>query len=125
MTFAKRILIIALAGLLVWTVAGAQEDMVTVDTSDFTDPRRPASVFRHDEHNETAAIEDCAECHHVYENGRRVEDESSEDQRCSDCHSLKAEDGRPALMHAFHANCKGCHMKQNAGPVMCGECHRR
>ena len=68
-----------------------QEDMGFVDTDAFETPRRPPAVFRHDEHNELAKIEECNVCHHVYdENGRLVGDESSEDQRCSDCHGISS-----------------------------------
>ena len=52
----------------------------------------PAAVFRHDEHNEMALIEECIECHHIYENGDKSEDESSEDQSCSECHDEKGSD---------------------------------
>jgi len=103
-----------------------QDDMGFVDTDAFETPRRPPAVFRHDEHNQLAKIEECNVCHHVYdENGRLVEDESSEDQRCSDCHELEASGRQPALMKAFHTNCKGCHEAQKDGPMMCGQCHVR
>ena len=106
--------------------AHSQEDMAFVDNDAFDNPRRPPAVFRHDAHNELAEIEECNVCHHVYdENGRLVEDESSEDQRCSDCHEKKASGRQPALMKAFHANCKGCHKAQKSGPTMCGQCHVR
>jgi len=106
--------------------ADAQEDMVTINSDDFDSPQRPAAVFRHDEHNEAAEIEECNECHHVYDDeGLLVEDESSEDQRCADCHGLKATGRQPALMKAFHTNCKGCHQQKKNGPVMCGQCHVR
>jgi hypothetical protein len=104
----------------------AQEDMVVINADGFERPRRPPAVFRHDEHNEAAEIEECNECHHVYDdNGRLVEDESSEDQLCSDCHEEKASGRRLALMKAFHTNCKGCHQEKKNGPVMCGQCHVR
>ena len=105
--------------------AHAQEDMVVVEGDSFENQRRPAAVFRHDDHNETAEIEECNECHHVYENGERVADESSEDQRCAECHTEKALDNQPGLRKAFHLNCKGCHQSKKKGPVMCGECHVR
>ena len=105
--------------------AHAQEDMVVVEGDSFEDQRRPAAVFRHDDHNESAEIEECSECHHVYENGERVADESSEDQRCAECHTEKALDNQPGLRKAFHLNCKGCHQSKKQGPVMCGECHAR
>jgi hypothetical protein len=27
------------------------------------------------------------------------------------------------LRKAFHRNCKGCHLEQEKGPILCGECH--
>ena len=104
-------------------VAWTQEDMTVVDNSVFENPQRTPSVFVHDEHNEIAGIDDCTVCHHVYEDGELVEDESSEDQSCSDCHSLEGGDGQPSLMKAYHLNCKGCHQDEGKGPILCGECH--
>jgi predicted CXXCH cytochrome family protein len=115
-----------LAVLLIFVSAYSQEDLVIVSSDAFDTPQRPPSVFRHDEHNERAEIEACNECHHLYdENGKRLEDESSEDQRCSECHEPEASGRKPALMKAFHTNCKGCHKEKKKGPVMCGQCHVR
>ena len=111
--------------LLAVSTIWAQEDMTVVDNSVFDDPQRTPSVFIHDEHNDNAGLDDCAECHHVYEDGQRLEDESSEDQSCSECHSLEGGDGQPALMKAFHTNCKGCHQQEERGPILCGECHQK
>jgi ribosomal protein L31 len=105
--------------------ARSQEDMTVVSSEAFTQPRRPAAVFPHDAHNERARIETCNQCHHVYTDGKLVEDESSEDRRCSDCHGLEDAGRQPGLMKAFHLNCKGCHQSQKKGPLMCGECHVR
>ncbi len=105
--------------------AWSQDDMTIVDNAAFDNPQRAPSVFVHDAHNEAAGIDDCAECHHVYEDGKRLADESSEDQSCSECHDLKGSDGQPSLIKAFHTNCKGCHQEQKKGPIMCGECHIR
>ncbi|MFZ5572236.1 MAG: acidic tetraheme cytochrome c3 TmcA [Thermodesulfobacteriota bacterium] len=105
-------------------IAFPQEDMKYIDNTVFEHARRPMVQFEHDAHNEKAAIEDCNQCHHVYRDGVLVEDESSEDQRCSDCHLEKQANPLP-LMKAFHLNCKGCHEEQQAGPVMCGECHQK
>ena len=117
---------ISLFSLAMMISAYSQEDMAFIDNDTFENPRRPPAVFRHDEHNELAQIEECNICHHVYdENGRLVEDESSEDQRCSDCHEIEASGRLPALMKAFHTNCKGCHKAQKNGPTMCGQCHVR
>jgi hypothetical protein len=99
--------------------------MTAVDNSVFDNARRPPVRFMHDAHNETAGIEECYECHHVYEDGKLVADESSEDQSCSDCHQIESNGRQPGLMKAFHINCKGCHQKEKSGPVMCGECHKK
>jgi hypothetical protein len=120
-TLINLCLLIGIVALL--SPAWSQEDMTVVDNSAFDNPQRPPSVFVHDEHNEDAGIEDCNDCHHVYEDGQLLEDESSEDQSCSECHSQKGGDGQPSLIKAFHLNCKGCHQAQAKGPIMCGECH--
>jgi hypothetical protein len=121
--------------VLVWTLvalgtvftlnARSQEDMKVVSSDAFTRPQRPEAVFVHDAHNEKAGIDACNQCHHVYTDGKLVEDESSEDRRCSDCHGLEDAGRQPGLMKAFHLNCKGCHQGERKGPVMCGECHVR
>ncbi len=111
--------------LVAGTICLAQEEMQVVDNDAFIAPRRPPSVFAHEAHNETAAIDECSECHHVYENGQRVEGESSEDLRCSDCHAETADGATPGLMDAFHRNCKGCHAQEGKGPLMCGQCHQK
>lgn len=120
-------LVLVLAGCtLLLTAVGAQEDMMYVDPGYFENPQRPPSVFRHEDHNLAADIWDCNLCHHVFdEAGNLIEDESSEDMACADCHGLSDEGSQPGLMKAFHLNCKGCHLEKADGPVMCGECHMR
>jgi hypothetical protein len=125
-----RITVIAalLTGILsAWIVLGfAQEDMREVDNSVFERPVRSPALFDHDVHNDIAGLDDCSICHHVYENGRRSETQSSEGMMCADCHSLSrgAENPIP-LRRAFHLSCKGCHVERRAGPLMCAECHPR
>ena len=114
-----------MVSLFIFASAYSQEDMTVVDNGVFHNPQRVSSIFKHDEHNDAAGIEDCSECHHIYEDGKKVEDESSEDQSCSECHGMEASDDTPALMKAFHTNCKGCHLNLKKGPIMCGECHRK
>lgn len=106
--------------------ATAGDDIVRMDTSAFDQLRRPAAVFDHDSHNETAEIEDCFVCHHVWENGQLVPDESSEDTPCSDCHALTAgPDNSISLINAFHIQCRSCHVKRGKGPLLCGQCHKK
>ena len=119
------ILIVLLFGGTVLIPAFSQEDMEMIEDEGFSKRQRPPAVFRHDEHNEKAALEDCSECHHVYEDGQKLEDESSEDQSCSECHDEKGSGDMPGLRKAFHTNCKGCHLERKKGPVMCGSCHVR
>ncbi len=114
-----------MVSVFVFASAYSQEDMTVVDNSIFDNAQRVSSLFKHDEHNDSAGIEDCSVCHHIYEDGKKVEDESSEDQSCSDCHGMEASGNKPALMKAFHANCKGCHLESSKGPIMCGECHKK
>ena len=107
----------------------SEEGMGILKDSGFKDMQRPPAVFSHDEHNEKAALDECSVCHHVYVDGKKAADESSEGQECSECHGLKAnEDNALPLMKAYHDMCKGCHQKAKAegkkrGPVTCGECH--
>ena len=119
------VLLLPALWILLILPAHSQEDMEVIENGGFSKRQRPPAVFKHDEHNEKAEIEECNECHHIYESGERLADESSEDQSCSDCHSEKGTDDRPRLIKAYHLNCKGCHQAAKKGPVMCGECHVR
>jgi hypothetical protein len=117
------LLVSVLVPLCIMVVADAQENMTVVNNSVFKNPQRTRTIFRHNSHNEKARIDDCIECHHVYKDGKRLEDASSEDKHCSDCHDLMDAGRTPSLRKAFHLNCRGCHEKSGKGSVMCGECH--
>ncbi len=112
-----------LVSMFCFVPAYGQEDIVSLEDSAFTDRQRPAAVFRHDEHNEKAEIEECNVCHHVYQEGNKVEDDSSEGQGCSDCHHVEEDHPTRPLMKAYHDLCKECHRENDKGPVTCGECH--
>ena len=127
-TMMKKVIFLVIVPLLIGILlipAFSQEDMEVVDDLGFAKKKRPPAVFRHDAHNETAQIEECNECHHVYENGEKLEDESSEDQSCSECHDENDKGKQPGLKKAFHMNCKGCHRQNKKGPITCGKCHVR
>ncbi len=124
----KRIAIIGaavLVSVLMLVSAYCQDDMTVVANDGFINPQRPEALFVHEDHNAAAEVDDCSVCHHVYEDGVKLEGESSEDMRCADCHGLERDGDTPSLMQAFHLNCKGCHEERKAGPIMCGECHVR
>ncbi len=101
----------------------SQEDVSTVQDSSFEEKMRPPVRFLHDEHNETAEIEECNTCHHVYEDGEKADDESSEDMECSECHKLDNSKNPMSLVKIYHVQCKRCHQERKAGPIMCCECH--
>ncbi|NJB69524.1 cytochrome c553 [Desulfobaculum xiamenense] len=113
----------ALATFLCIATAYSQDDIVQLDDPAFNGGQRPPAVFAHDLHNEKAEIDDCAACHHVYENGQRVEGQDSVGTSCSECHELKNKGSQPGLMLAYHKQCKTCHEEKGKGPVACGECH--
>ncbi|MCP4023590.1 MAG: cytochrome c3 family protein [Desulfobacteraceae bacterium] len=123
----QMVLIILAALFFTSSIAFSQQELERMDNSMFAKTVRAAAVFSHDEHNETAELEDdCSVCHHVYEGKKLVAEESSEDSMCSECHELKAtnENGIP-LEVAYHKRCRSCHFDTNKGPVLCGECHKK
>jgi hypothetical protein len=126
----KRTLIIytliILLGCIVAVMSGySQEDVTTVEDSAFENKMRPGVPFLHDQHNEQAEIYECSTCHHVYEDGKLVEYDSSEGQECSECHTIDKGDNPIPLVNIYHLQCKGCHQEKKAGPIMCSECHPR
>jgi hypothetical protein len=107
--------------VLVLAVAYAQEGIESLEHDVFADRQRPAAIFSHELHADTQGI-DCLECHHAYENGENVWDDSQETD-CTTCHGLEAAGKTISAMKAFHTKCKGCHEEKGEGPVTCGECH--
>lgn len=119
-------ILLTLGALGVATGQDEASEIIRMDTSAFETLRRPAALFDHDTHNENAELEDCEVCHHVWEDGRVVEGESSEDSPCSDCHGIQASgDNGMALANAFHTQCRACHIDIGKGPMLCGECHKK
>ena len=117
---------IIMAGIiLVFAVVttNSQDNVKSVQDSAFRQLMRPTVPFQHDEHNEKAELENCNTCHHILEEGKLVEDESSEDRECSECHVSKGSGYPMPLVKAYHMRCKGCHLEKKSGPIMCGECH--
>ncbi len=119
----KILALLAVLCLLPLQALADQETMTMLLDPAFETHQRPAAVFVHDMHNEKAGIEDCSVCHHVYEDGKLVEGESSEGDSCSSCHAIKAEGNTPGLMKAYHQRCITCHTETGKGPLACGQCH--
>jgi Class III cytochrome C family len=122
-----RALMIIVALLLVWTGSPlwAQPDKVVLEGK-----TRPSVSLPHNRHVEAGIS--CKDCHHLYENGKNILDESKLEEgnkeiRCAACHGLKS---RLNLEEAFHNQCIGCHRKyqiekKKTGPRYCGGCHVR
>jgi hypothetical protein len=106
-------------------VAFSQDDILTVDDSAFLRHMRPAVKFPHQKHAVNKRIQACSACHHVYQNGVWVENGDSIGMECSECHYEEKQDAIMDLIRVYHLRCKGCHWEQKAGPVLCGECHRK
>ena len=121
--FMVYVMIVSLLSILAVITASSQEDITTVQDTAFTDRMRYPVVFLHDDHNDKDEIEDCYVCHHLYEEGELVEDETSEEMECSECHELGNDKNPIPLVDTYHSMCKGCHLKNKAGPIMCSECH--
>jgi hypothetical protein len=123
-----RTVLIAAGALLTLMVllmpeSRAMVDEILLESPEFEPRKRPPVLFLHDEHNELAGLYDCAVCHHMYEDGQRVEDLDSVGIPCADCHT--APDNTVPLLLAYHGQCRGCHLESKAGPFTCGECHVR
>ena len=121
---AKKLIIIAAiaATLVLYFIPALCQEAENMGAA-FENKQRPVSQFDHEAHMELVDM-DCGACHHM--DGSDPSAGTSEGIPCSDCHDLEgADDGPPALMAAFHNQCKGCHQEQGKGPVACGECHVR
>jgi hypothetical protein len=133
---ASQLMPIALLGMasiccLAWGGCSAGEaaeqvtrpDLVTViDMALFEEFDRPSVQFPHDLHTDVMRErkEECTICHQLEADGRL----STKYQR------LLEDVGEEELVDLYHDNCIGCHQEramagEAAGPVACGECHRR
>jgi hypothetical protein len=125
----SMILLIAVILFLAANGLMAQPDSITLNHPEiFKKRQRPPVAFPHTRHMEGELT--CKDCHHQYENGENVLDESAlhegnEGIKCSECHDVR---GRIDLQRAFHYQCISCHKKnerekKKTGPRFCGECH--
>ncbi len=98
----------------------------------FMERQRPPVNFLDAMHDMHMDSYECLTCHHRYENGENVLDESeleegNPDISCSACHNSEA---KIELREAFHGQCIECHDRHNdqeggSLPILCGECHVR
>jgi hypothetical protein len=94
-------------------------DTVTMDSKIYPKHTKGLSTFSHKKHADHKDI-GCADCHHVYTDGKNTWKEGDEVQKCEACHTKvgkapkgmkKDEKVKEYQKDALHANCKGCHKK--------------
>jgi hypothetical protein len=144
----KRFLTVLAVAVLMCTVAfwglsGASEqkapDNITIKATLWKDHTKSPVEFSHKKHAEDYGGK-CAECHHVYKDGKNTWKEGDKVQKCQECHNEPTVTGEKKLPEAqqklnlklaFHGNCQGCHRdlkkkdkaKYGKIPTTCIQCH--
>jgi hypothetical protein len=96
----------------------------SIDDPLFKKKKKAPVKFTHETHVKKYKIK-CADCHHVFKDGKNVFKEGDKVDKCAACHKspTKNEGKMLSLKNAFHKNCQGCHKKEKKGPTKCNECH--
>ncbi len=137
-------LAIALLGVVfVFSMVHATDapDTIEMNSKVFKKHSKSLVTFSHKKHNIDYKVP-CAQCHHVYKDGKNVWKESDAVQKCDVCHSEakapKTKKDEPKIStkekiakyyySAIHENCKSCHNDlkkagKKAGPTACKDCH--
>ena len=124
MRFAAMMMVLALALGAAAGAALGQEDVMKLKIGEVTSLDRPQVTFKHTAHADKMS---CANCHHQYDKFP-MNTAEGDGAPCSDCHQAVAGADNPvSLKHAFHKQCKSCHVALNdrgdKTPVSCGQCH--
>ena len=120
------VLMVVLAALLFVTVGSLTAtdvpDTIIMDSKVYPKHTKKNVTFTHKQHADHKDI-GCADCHHVYKDGKNIWKEGDAVQKCEECHKepakpkgdktkmSKAEKIKKYHKDAIHANCKGCHKK--------------
>jgi len=138
------LLVVVLTGILflsVGTLTAAEKqavpDEIKLQNKGYKKDKKGAVKFTHKEHNVGYNV-GCADCHHVYEDGKNVWTEKDHVDKCSKCHPIIWEKGKKKkkgeamkLQNAYHKNCKTCHKTlakegKKSGPFKkCNKCHEK
>ena len=121
------IIAMAVAFLCSMGFAKDAEKIMTLNSTVYKKHKKALVKFSHEAHakDEKYGPVPCADCHHVYKDGKNVWKEGDEVQKCQECHkeakAPKAKKGEPKMSKeekilkyhysAIHANCVGCHKK--------------
>ncbi len=125
---------------IVYATTQTCPDTIIMNSAVYAKHTKSLVTFTHTKHKVDYGYA-CAECHHVYKDGKNTWKEGDEVQKCEACHKeaaapkgeagkalSKAEKIKNFHKEAIHANCKGCHadLKKAAkptGPTTCSKCH--
>ena len=134
------ILIVALTGILFLAVGGLtaaekqkSPDEIKLKNKGYKKDKKGSVKLSHKKHNVDYKI-GCAECHHVYKDGKNVWKEGDHVDKCSKCHDPKKKNKKEKTMklqNAYHRNCKNCHKdlakkEKPTGPFKkCNKCHEK
>ena len=103
-------------GLMAWVYAAEQkvQDTFKIDNDKalFKDGKRTkvAVELTHKKHSEIHKVP-CADCHHVYKDGKNTWKQGDKVQKCNECHKATEEGKKLTLNLAYHKNCQDCHKK--------------
>lgn len=107
-------------------------DEIMIDGKAYASDKKGPVKFSHLDHAENYDVT-CAECHHVYKDGKNVWEEGQPVQKCVECHDAEKSEGNvKKLQIAFHQNCKDCHrdlvkegISEEAPYKKCNDCHEK
>jgi len=138
------LLVVVFTGMLFLTVGAltaaekqAAPDEIMLENKGYEkDKKRPVKLT-HKKHNVEFKVA-CADCHHVYKDGKNVWKEGDTVEKCSKCHPAPWPKGKKKkkgeamkLKNAYHKNCKNCHKAlkkegKETGPFKkCNKCHAK
>ncbi len=134
------LLVLMFACTVAMVVAAADQqapETITIQSTLWPQLTKGPVTFNHKKHNVDYKVS-CAECHHVYQDGKNTWKEGDPVKKCQECHTeptvqmekkLPPDQQKLNLKIAFHTNCQECHKKhkkdnpESKAPVTCAGCH--
>ena len=138
------LVVVSLSVVFLFAVVYATQqapDTITMESKLFPKHKKSLVTLNHKKHNVDYNIA-CADCHHMYKDGKNVWKEGDTVQKCDACHTeakaptgadapklSKAEKIKTYYYSAIHENCVGCHKDLKKAdptkviPTKCAECH--
>jgi hypothetical protein len=126
----------------VFSMVGAADapENIEMNSPVFKKHKKALVTLSHTKHAKEYKIA-CADCHHVYKDGKNTWKEGDKVQKCTECHKKakapKAKKDEPKMAKAdkikefyysaIHENCVACHKaekkKGKKAPSACKDCH--